>query len=31
VYILVAIVLLVSALWEALEVIYIVAPMAGGL
>ncbi|MGA9350501.1 MAG: stage II sporulation protein M [Anaerolineae bacterium] len=31
VYILVAIVLLVSALWEAFEVIYIVAPMAGGL
>jgi hypothetical protein len=31
VYLLVAIVLLVSALWEAFEVIYIVAPMAGGL
>lgn len=31
VYILVAIVLLASALWEAFEVIYIVAPMAGGL
>lgn len=30
VYILVAIVLLISALWEAFEVIYIVAPIAGG-
>ena len=29
--ILVAIVLLVSAIWEAFEVIYIVAPLAGGL
>jgi hypothetical protein len=28
--ILVAIVLLVSALWEAFEVIYIVTPLAGG-
>jgi len=28
--ILVAIVLLASALWEAFEVIYIVAPIAGG-
>lgn len=31
VYILIAIVLLVSAFWEAFEVIYTVAPMAGGL
>ena len=31
VYILVAIVLLVSALWEAFELIYIIAPLAGGL
>jgi hypothetical protein len=30
VYILVAVVLLASALWEAFEVIYIVAPITGG-